>query len=114
MWNLQQPMSNTAGPLPLSASFTTHGGTVLLIVSGSGYTLTAATIIGANIVVDGTSRGTLKVYANAASTHLPFVPVELVLTGLTSGSHTLSLTAISGTSSDANDTFSVAVIEFPF
>jgi hypothetical protein len=114
MWNLQQPMSNTPGPLTLSASFTTHGGTVLLIVSGSGYTTTAGTIIGMNILVDGTSRGASKIYANAASTHVPFVPVELVITGLTAASHTLALTAIAGTLSDANDFFTATVIEFPF
>ena len=114
LWNLQAVMGDTPGGLPVSASFTTHGGTVWITVSGSGYAATAGTIIGATISVDGTTRSTMKIFANAATTHLAFVPVTFILSGLTAGSHTIAIAALSGTTTDTNDFYNVDIIEFPF
>ena len=114
LWNVQPVLGNTQGGLPVSGSFTTHGGTVWMTVTGSGYASTAGTIIGATISVDGVSRSTMKIFANAATTHLAFVPVTFMITGLAAGSHTVLIAAISGTTTDTNDFFNVDLIEFPF
>ena len=111
LWNVQPVLGNAAGALPVSGSFTTHGGTVWMTVTGSGYAATAGTIIGANISVDGVTRSTMKIFANVATTHIAFIPVTFMITGLTAGSHTVSIAALSGTTTDF---YNVDLIEFPF
>jgi len=105
---------NSAGPLTLSASFTSQGTTLVIHASGSGYTTTAGSSIGMNVQIDGTTIDTCKIDANAASTHMAFVPKTIVKTGLPAGAHTLKLVALSGTTTDSNDNFNVTIEELPY
>jgi hypothetical protein len=115
-WGAQFPFFETAGPLPLSTTITTHGGSILLLISGSCYAATAGTVVGFTVAIDGVTKTTAKVYANAASTHVSVVAVPYYASygGVAAGSHTLALTAITGTTTDSNDFFSVSIFEFPW
>jgi hypothetical protein len=102
-----------AGPLPISQTFTTEGGSVMLFVSGSGYGSTN-TPIGLNALVDGNQIGTVNLYVNVGSNHSAFVPRMFHLTGLAAGAHTLQLTRlVPNTGTDLNDRFEASFVELP-
>ena len=110
-----QAFNNQVGPMPLtSGSFTTRGQTLLVLASGSGFHASPGQLIGMNIQVDGVTKGVSRVYTNEASSHKAFVMNPLLVTGIAAGAHTLSLTALGTTSTDANDIFNATVIELPF
>jgi hypothetical protein len=111
-WNVTQILNNQVGPLPItSTSFTTNGGTLLIAASGSGYN---GGQIGMSIAVDGVIRGYAKTYSNEGASHKAFVPVQLVVTGITAGSHTITLAAWNSTASDGNDFYNITVTELPW
>jgi hypothetical protein len=80
------------GPLPIERTFTTQGGTIIIMASGSGYRYPARMggHIGMGIVVDGNGRGVSDVTTNERDTHRAFVPSFTVLR-LGTGTHTLRL-----------------------
>ena len=112
-WKVTTVIEN-AGPLPITSSFSTSGGTLLIFVSGSAYSGTAGASIGMTISIDGTSIDSLLLYANSSGFHLPFVSKTVIKRGLAAGSHSLTLTALSGTTTDLQDNFDVTVQELPF
>lgn len=112
VWNQNQniPAINT------NAFTTTAGSKITIIASGSGYRATTG-IIGMDIYVDGTFRGSCKTYTNEVNSHKAFTTNALVVSGLAAGTHSLQLilrTGADATSSDVNDFFSATVIETPF
>ena len=106
--------AQVSGPLPASFSFTSHGGRLLIRPIGSGWTTSGAAIIGMTVTLDGTAILTDQIYANAASFHMPFEPRTVVLNNISAGSHTLTFTALSGTTIDGSDFFSATVQELPY
>jgi hypothetical protein len=106
IWNV------TASALPLTGSFTSDGGTVVLYVAGSMYVSAAGTIASMNVLVDGTSRATLRLFCNESYSHKALVPAVCVVSGLVAGSHALQLTVGNGIT-DVNDFFTAAVLELP-
>jgi hypothetical protein len=102
-------------PGPVTGSFQgtfqSSGGPILVEVSGSGFSAVAGRVIGVNIAVDGIEAGQARTYTNEASSHKSFVANASPLVGLGAGTHTVSLTPRSGTSTDANDFFTVVVHE---
>jgi hypothetical protein len=102
---------NHNAALPATKSFKTKGRTVILLASGSGYSTTKDKTIGMDIQIDKVSRRQAKTFANEANSHNAFVAPYLVLTDLAAGDHTITLSALSGTSTDLNDYFSVVAIE---
>lgn len=112
-WNAMN-LINSAGPLGKSTSFTTSGGTLIISASGSGYSTNGNASIGMDIKIDGVFVDSCLVYANPSVTHLAFVPKTIVKTGVAAGSHIVSLTARTGTSSDSSDNFCVTIQELPF
>ncbi len=111
-WSAAKIYSQQAGPLPLSTSFTSNGGTVILAVSGSAFHSVAGSLIQVNVNVDTILKGSLKRYTNEANSHKTLVST-VVITGLTAGSHTLELALVTG-STDVQDYFDVSVNELPF
>jgi hypothetical protein len=67
-----------------------------------------------SIAVDGVIRGYAKTYSNEGGSHKAFVPVQLVVTGITAGSHTITLAAWNNTASDGNDFYNITVTELPW
>jgi len=106
-------MNGRPGPLtqPFEATFKTSGGPIAIVASGSGFSASGARVLGMNVIVDGLVRGEARVYTNEASSHRAFVTSGIPVTGLPRGSHTLRLEALSGTQTDANDFFTVTVLE---
>ncbi len=108
---------NSTGPLPLtSASFQTHGGTLMLNYSGSGYTNVGGTQIGMTVTLDGiTFVDNTGIVANSAGQHLAFVPKTWVLKNIPAGTHTIGLTKLNNnTQTDSGDIFNVTITELPF
>lgn len=110
-FKLTQLITNHGG-LPGSTSFSTGGGTVLMMASGSGYTSTIGTI-SVTLSVDSAAVGTLQLTANEVSSHKAFVPIFIVLSGLAAGTHSLTFAATSGTIVDGNDPYNVTLLEIP-
>jgi hypothetical protein len=114
MWNVTQVLKQRRGPMPVSGTFQSNGGTLLLFASGSGFRSGIATM-GMAIKLDGTQVSSATTWSNVEKAHHAFVPESLVLRGIAAGNHTIQLAASPGdTLSDANDYFSVTVLELPF
>ncbi len=107
-------MDGVAGPLGTTgktATFTTAGGPIVVITSGSAWSKTAATIDIA-VQLDGTVIGHLTGYTNESSSHKTLPTKALSLPAPAAGSHTIGiLQGNTATIADANDYFSVTVIE---
>jgi hypothetical protein len=121
------------GPLPRKATFTSHGGTLLIMANGSGFrnSQTFGTIGMDVYVLD--SQGSLvgstyeRVFTNEKSSHKTFVPRQLILRNKPAGTYTVRLEASRSadcntaseisfavcTTTDANDNFNVTVLEIP-
>jgi hypothetical protein len=118
--NLSQASSrvviNSVGGLPLSNSFTSNGGTLMLTYSGSGYLSTLpSALIGMIVSVDGAIIDNTGIFANQAGMHLAFVNKTWVLTNIPAGSHTIALARLNTvTATDTSDIFNVTVTEMPF
>jgi len=112
LWKVTSPINST-GQLPLSGTFSSSGGTLLISVAGSGYTSAASTLIGMDIKLDGTTIDSATLFANPALTHLAFVPAT-IKAGAGVGPHTISLVARPGTITDTTDYFRVTIEELPF
>jgi hypothetical protein len=102
------------GPIPtggLTAMYTSSGGPLVLVVSGSAWA-TAATLLDVAVQFDGQVVGHLKEYTNEAASHKAF-PTRVLTpaTTPTAGPHTIGLLVGAGTTVDATDFFSVTVVE---
>jgi len=105
---------NQPGPLPITSTFTTKGGTLLLFFSGSGFG-NASGPIGMQISIDGSPIDTTGIYANQSNFHLAFVSKQWVLTGINAGPHAITLTKRDkNTVTDLYDYFQVTVMEMPY
>jgi hypothetical protein len=106
---------SAGGPLPKSISFTSHGGLVLLSLSGSAYG-TAIGFIGVNVTLDGTNVASLIVAVNDTSMHHALVPV-LTPVAIPAGQHSVTFTAITDggyhTGTDTYDIFYLTTLELP-
>jgi len=128
------------GPLPRSGTFTSHGGTLVVTATGSGYRASANTIqsqgnIGMLVNIrepDGSSSGNLMgVFTNELDSHKAFVSEERVIDNLPAGTYTVELEAAYDggdfgdcnktletqqtycTTTDGDDRFNVTVVELP-
>ncbi len=114
MWDVFQLYSSQPGPLTLSKQFSTSGGTLVIFASGSGFIGGGGGHIGMEIRVDNVNKATVRVFTNEGSSHKAFVSNPIVVAGIAAGTHTLSLVALAGVATDANDFFSVTVFEMPW
>ncbi|MBM4251845.1 MAG: hypothetical protein FJ146_07725 [Deltaproteobacteria bacterium] len=114
MWKATQLMNSTPGALPLtSASFTTGGGTLMIFASGAGYAVTLQQI-GMSVAIDNVVKGYAKSFTNETSSHKAFAANAILVTGISAGSHTITLSAWNNTVTNFDDFFSVTVLELPF
>ena len=111
-WNVNKRYD--LGPLPKSfSSFNSGGGRLLVLVSASSYG-TAGTMMGVTLRIDGVYRENTIMYPNQTGVHAAHPLSMQVLTNVGAGNHSLELIPLSGTNTDANDSFQITVIEFPF
>ena len=100
------------GALPVQHTFSSSGGTLLVMVSGSGW----ANVVGgiaATVSLDGTELGTLTTFTNETGSHKAF-PSQSFVVARPAGAHTLRFEAVGNTLTDANDVFQATVLELPF
>ena len=68
-----------------------------------------------NVDIDDVKKGEVKSFTNELSSHKSFVSNMLVVTGISAGSHTITLDTTGFTVSiDASDFFNIIVYELPF
>ena len=120
---------NSSGPLPQERTFTSDGGTLIILASGSGYRGGAEVSsgrIGMDVKVDGRLQGKADGFSQGFNVHETFVDEYIILEGVSAGTHTLRLERTydssdcdtdEETSSDyctatnSNDFFAATVIE---
>ena len=106
-----QRILQQVGPLPITASFSAVGDSQMYLeVNGSVWSQTANVMIGIAIAIDGKPVGNAQIFSNGTATHRAVVPAYLPIK-LSQGSHTLTLSAMSGsqTVSDFNDLFTAVI-----
>jgi hypothetical protein len=113
MWKATHVLNQRQGPMPVSGTFVSGGGTLVIIFSGSGFASTA-TNIGLALQINGGTVATTRVFTNEASSHKAFTTNILVQGNVAPGNHTINLTPLVNTLSDGNDWFNVTVLELPF
>jgi hypothetical protein len=121
---ISSPMLRTAfdstflGPLNVSGSFTTGGGTLLITTSGSGYSSSTNIWIGMSLILDNNTSITYDggvLLNNLVNIHQAFVPFTQVVSGIPAGTHTLQLKPFdSHTTTNNKDVFRVTVVELPY
>jgi hypothetical protein len=111
MWRVTQVMSQVQGALPKSATFTSGGGVLMIVFSGSGF---GSGNIGMTLQIDGNSVSNTRCYTNEASSHKSFTTNICVQPNISAGNHTVNLVALAGTNTDSNDWFNVTILELPF
>ena len=127
MWAATQVYLNeqaTAVPFPVPGQticppkpFTTGGGTLLILASGSGAALSGVPgpiVIGMDLLVDDRHAGNVLCRVNNMTEAKPFITSGLVVRGIAAGSHTLTLKTSKSTVVGVNDFFNVTILELPF
>jgi hypothetical protein len=108
-------MDNVIGGLGATgktATFTSAGGTVVLVVSGTGWINGAGGVVDVAIQLDGNVIGHLKTTTNEMNSHKAFPARAIPVSPLAAGTHTIGLLNGTGTTTDGSDFFNVTAIEF--
>jgi len=113
MWRATQVINQRQGALPISATFPSGGGTLVVIFSGSGFA-GSATVIGMNLQIDGVIVSNTRSFTNEPNSHKAFTTNIHVQSNIAAGTHSIGLAPLAGTVTDLNDFFSVTVLELPF
>jgi hypothetical protein len=113
MWRTTQVINQRQGALPISATFPSGGGTLVVIFSGSGFA-GSATVIGMNLQIDGVTVSNTRSFTNEPSSHKTFTTNIHVQSNIAAGTHSIGLAPLAGTVTDGNDFFNVTVLELPF
>ncbi|KAJ3025618.1 hypothetical protein HDV00_012586 [Rhizophlyctis rosea] len=99
---------NRAGPYPVSTTFSSRGGTLVFVITLSGW----STKVGSQVFtfsIDGTAAHTYTTFYNTTAAHMGWA-VSFMVIDLAAGTHTLNI-VYSG-SSDANDHVDGMVTEY--
>jgi hypothetical protein len=109
-----QLLNHATGPLPLATELETHGGTLLLFLSGTGrvgeFEGGYGYPLGVAVHVDGRHAGQATVLALTADRHA-FANL-IVVNGLDWGRHTLTIESFKGVmAADGTDVFNLTVLE---
>jgi hypothetical protein len=97
-------------PNPVSASYTSTGGTLLVQFAGSAWSTNGSEMISVSLLMDKAQIATASVFANSAQTHMALVPVAVLLNGVNAGPHTFTVS--SNNEIDVNDLFTITVFEY--
>jgi hypothetical protein len=99
---------------PVTGTYKSKGGTLLISASGSGSSVTGSKI-GMTVSVDGAKKGTVWTYTNEANSHKAFVSATLVARNQPTGQLKIELDnqGYLQTTIDENDHFRVTVLEIP-
>lgn len=108
-------LENRAGPAPWMGQVTSRGGTLVILVSASGFRSdpNEQRPLGLVAKVSDRSLGTVSMVSNEVTSHKALPANFLVVNDLPAGTHTITLEAAAGTATDATDFTNVTVLEFP-
>lgn len=114
-------ISGSLGPLPKQSTFTSNGGPLLILASGSGWRPCSVTVPSGQppltqmaITLDGQTKGFATILTNECDEHHAFPLTPLLVSGVGAGTHTLKLEVGSSfTQTDSTDRFDAVVIELP-
>ena len=113
MWRATQVMNQVQGALPKSADFSSGGGTLVIIYSGTGRREGIGNV-GMNLLLDNTVVSTTRSWTNELQSHKAFTTNIHVTANVAAGNHTIALAVLPDTITDVNDWFNVTVLEMPF
>lgn len=108
---IQVILNQKQGPLPINVTFDAPSDApIYLEVTGSVWTLTANSLVGIAVELDGQAIGAAQLFSNTASTHRAVVPAYFKIQ-LKQGQHTLVLNNLPNTQtvSDFNDYYTVVL-----
>jgi hypothetical protein len=114
MWRVTHVFDRKAGPLPITADFTTGGGTLVVLFTGTAFRANAGFV---NLVmsIDNQDSMWIDLYTNEGNSHKTLPLQFRILSGISAGNHTLKIDKYgTSTVSDANDRFYAMVLELPF
>ena len=116
IWNITQVFNNSPGGFPLSSTFDSSGGTLLIFAGGSGYATDANNVnISFNIEIDDKAVGVVQRHTKGGGDHVAFPAGNFVVEDIAEGSHTIKITSGSmETRSDNEDRFYLTIMELPF
>ncbi len=102
------------GGLPLTGTYKSKGGRLIISAAGSGWSSNKDQLIGMKVLVDSTQVGTAQVWTNEADSHKAFVSVFPVVYNEPRGTVTIKLEELNAqTTTDENDHYRVTVVELP-
>jgi hypothetical protein len=106
--------TNGSQGFPITGTYKSKGGTLLISASGSGYS-SAPGKIGMAVSVDGTKKGTVWTYTNELNSHKAFVSATFVARNQPPGQLKIELDnkGYPQTTIDESDHFRVTVLEIP-
>ena len=106
--------TNGSKGFPLTGTYKSKGGTLLISASGSGYSAGPGKI-GMTVSVDGAKKGTVWTYTNEPQSHKAFVSATLVARNQPTGQLKIELDnqGYPQTTIDESDHFRVTVLEIP-
>jgi hypothetical protein len=110
---MTQLFSQQPGPLPLTTTYESQGGSLMFILSGSAWSTINWITLGVNLSIDGTVIGSAKASINEPYSHHTVVSNGIVLQNLPAGKHVIKLTpyTTTGEQTDTNDYYDLTVIE---
>lgn len=119
MWKPTQVQLSAASPLPsslpMAGELVTTGGTLLVFMNGSGFSVADdGARIGMELSIGDRTCGNAWVFANQRWMHLAFGGGAMVVKDVAAGTHRVELKPMWDTRTDNNDSFSVVVLELPF
>lgn len=113
-WKVTRLFDRKAGPLPVEASFTSNGGTLVMFTSGTAWKTTAGSM-SLQFTIDGGSDRYVDCFTNEAASHKAFPTTVEVFSGISAGPHTFRIAIFNATAiADGNDRFYATLLELPF
>lgn len=99
----------------VSQSFRSRGGTLIVMVSATGFALTASSRLGIDVLLSGSNTpiGSLIGFSNEAASHKALAPVTIVVPTSQAIDYTITLRNAATTRANVDDFASVTVIEIP-
>lgn len=106
-------VNSISGAIIVSGSFTSGGGKLLIMSSGSLYGNTTG-LKTLSLQIDGVTVATKQFFINTTGDHKAFATTITVETGIAAGAHTIRwITGDNATNVDFNDRYDLVVYELP-
>ncbi|HSN77446.1 MAG TPA: hypothetical protein VL334_20435 [Anaerolineae bacterium] len=111
-WSIRQLQGMDSLP-PQGLPFEKGHGTLVIFASGSGFASNPS-MIGMRVLIDDSEVGRAQCFTNEPLSHKSFVANAIVVRDIEAGPHRLRLELLPPTGADANDRYSVTIMELPF